>query len=54
MAFAEYHHVRLKTSPSDHFWHNPWLRTSLFCCCQPPQKDEVTLDFGSDKCLFFS
>jgi hypothetical protein len=47
-------HARCKTSPGDHFWHNPSVRTLPFRYYQPPQKDEAALDFDFDKCFAFS
>jgi hypothetical protein len=51
--YVEYHRDRYKTSPGDHFWHNPSVHTSLWHQRLPPQKGEATLDFDSDKCFTF-
>ena len=53
-AFEEYHRVRYKTLLNDPSWRNQWERTSLLRRFQPLQKDEVVLDFASDKCFVFS
>jgi hypothetical protein len=46
-----YLHARYKTSPGDHFWHNPSAHTSPCRCFQRSQIEKVALDFGFERIL---